>query len=165
MLLLPSPLEWECFRAFLFSIPPAHLLKIISQILKCVLASRFFVWEGPRGCWLLKSGRPYVDVKPSTTTWSMGPFWVQGMGAFDRQESARTGHSLFDQIRLHQIKYATRTLEIFTMNKFSFFKISTEAKVQVYPLGKQGLKKRLTNHTKPGPSRVFNRTTSSIGRR
>lgn len=55
------------------------------------------------------------------------------------QQPARTGHSLFDQIRLHQIKYATRTLEIFTMNKFSFFKISTETKVQVYPLGKQGL--------------------------
>ena len=30
--------------------------------------------------WLLKSGRSYVDVKPSTTTWSMGPFRVQCRG-------------------------------------------------------------------------------------
>jgi len=40
---------------------------------------------------------------------------------------------------------------------------SLEALIDV--LAEKGLKKRLTNHTKPGPSRVFNRTTSSIGRR
>ncbi len=40
---------------------------------------------------------------------------------------------------------------------------SIEALIDV--LAEKGLKKGLTNHTKPGPSRVFNRTTSSIGRR
>jgi len=61
---------------------PTHLLKIIYQILDYVLASRVFIWEGHGGSWLLKSGRSYVDRKPSTGVTGWVPFRSEARGPF-----------------------------------------------------------------------------------